>query len=66
MSWKAGKVGFLWSILRTHIYRLCEHKIYEIKQTGNLPNSHWQGNHIVFDKRVKFFNNSKFERNNNV
>ena len=36
-AWRAGKVGWIWSHLRTEVYRQWEYKRYEIEATGRLP-----------------------------
>jgi len=36
-TWKAGKVGFIWSHLRVEVYRLWEFKHYEILRVGKTP-----------------------------
>ncbi|WP_152207615.1 glycosyltransferase family 2 protein [Marinobacter changyiensis] len=38
-AWRAGKVGWIWSHLRTEVYRQWEYKRFEIEQTGRLPAS---------------------------
>lgn len=38
-TWRAGKVGWIWSHLRTEVYRQWEYKRFEIEQTGRLPAS---------------------------
>jgi len=36
-SWRAGKVGWVWSHLRVEVYRLWEYKRYEIGRLGRMP-----------------------------
>ena len=36
-AWRAGKVGWIWSHLRTEVYRQWEYKRYEIAITGRMP-----------------------------
>ncbi len=36
-AWRAGRVGRIWSHLRTEVYRLWEYKRFEIEQTGVVP-----------------------------
>lgn len=36
-AWRAGKVGWIWSHLRTEVYRQWEYKKYEIALTGRIP-----------------------------
>lgn len=36
-AWRAGRVGWIWSHLRTEIYRQWEYKYYEIERTGRVP-----------------------------
>lgn len=36
-AWRAGKVGWIWSHLRTEVYRQWEYKRYEIERTGRKP-----------------------------
>jgi len=36
-AWRAGKVGWIWSHLRTEVYRQWEYKRFEIELTGRLP-----------------------------
>jgi glycosyltransferase involved in cell wall biosynthesis len=36
-AWRAGWVGYVWSRLRTDVYRLWEYKLREIRLTGRLP-----------------------------
>lgn len=36
-AWRAGRVGWIWSHLRTEVYRLWEYKRVEIERTGKLP-----------------------------
>jgi glycosyltransferase involved in cell wall biosynthesis len=36
-AWRAGRVGFIWSALRTEVMRLVEYKALEIKWTGKDP-----------------------------
>jgi glycosyltransferase involved in cell wall biosynthesis len=53
-AWKSGKVGWIWSHLRTEVYRMWEYKFFEINRTGRLPTqipSHAGSP----DPRVKFY-----------
>jgi glycosyltransferase involved in cell wall biosynthesis len=36
-TWRAGKVGWVWSHLRVEVYRLWEYKYYEIRRLGRMP-----------------------------
>lgn len=36
-AWRAGRVGWIWSRLRTEVYRLWEYKLIEIKRLGKVP-----------------------------
>lgn len=36
-AWKAGRVGWIWSHLRTEVYRQWEYKKFEIEKTGRMP-----------------------------
>ena len=36
-AWKAGRVGFIWSALRTDVLRLVEYKALEMKWSGKEP-----------------------------
>lgn len=36
-AWRAGKVGWIWSHLRSEVYRQWEYKRFEIDKTGRLP-----------------------------
>ena len=36
-AWRVGRVGWIWSHLRTEVYRLWEFKRFEIERTGRLP-----------------------------
>lgn len=36
-AWRAGRVGWIWSHLRTEVYRQWEYKYFEIISTGRLP-----------------------------
>ena len=36
-TWRAGKVGWIWSHLRVEVYRLWEYKRYEIGRLGRIP-----------------------------
>ncbi len=36
-AWRAGRVGWIWSHLRTEVYRQWEYKRFEIEKTGRLP-----------------------------
>jgi len=36
-AWRAGRVGFIWSQLRTDVFRMQEYKHYEIGLAGRLP-----------------------------
>jgi glycosyltransferase involved in cell wall biosynthesis len=36
-SWRAGRVGYVWSKLRVEVYRAIEYKWLEMKITGNRP-----------------------------
>lgn len=33
-AWRAGKVGYIWSKLRSDVYRAREYKLYEMKESG--------------------------------
>ena len=53
-AWRVGKVGWVWSHLRTEVYRIWEYKLFEIKKTKRLPiqiPSHSGGP----DPRVRFY-----------
>lgn len=53
-AWRSGRVGWIWSHLRTEVYRLWEFKLYEINRTGRLPTKipQYAGRP---DERVKFY-----------
>ncbi|PHQ14457.1 glycosyltransferase family 2 protein [Marinobacter profundi] len=53
-AWKAGKVGWIWSHLRTEVYRQWEYKRFEIEQTGRLPTS-IPSNPGEPDSRVRYY-----------
>lgn len=36
-AWRAGRVGWIWSHLRTEVYRLWEYKRIEIERTARIP-----------------------------
>lgn len=36
-AWRAGRVGWIWSHLRTEVYRLWEYKQFEMKRMGHVP-----------------------------
>lgn len=38
-AWRAGRVGWIWSHLRTEVYRLTSYKRYEMRLTGVVPSS---------------------------
>lgn len=38
-AWRAGRVGWIWSRMRTEVYRLWEYKRFEIERIGKIPNS---------------------------
>jgi glycosyltransferase involved in cell wall biosynthesis len=36
-TWRAGRVGYIWSKLRVEVYRAREYKLYEMRITGREP-----------------------------
>lgn len=38
-AWRAGRIGWIWSHLRTEVYRIWEYKRIEIEKTGRIPAS---------------------------
>lgn len=36
-AWRAGRVGWIWSHLRTEVYRLGEYKRFEMQRLGRVP-----------------------------
>lgn len=36
-AWRAGRIGWIWSHLRTEVYRLIELKTYEMRRLGRAP-----------------------------
>jgi glycosyltransferase involved in cell wall biosynthesis len=36
-TWRAGRVGYIWSKLRVEVYRAREYKLYEMRITGQEP-----------------------------
>lgn len=53
-TWRAGKVGWLWSHLRVEVYRLWEYKRYEIGRLGRMP-AKISSEPGTRDARVPFF-----------
>lgn len=53
-AWRAGRVGWIWSHLRTEVYRLWEYKRIEIERTGRLP-VNIPAHPGAPDKRVPFY-----------
>ena len=53
-AWRAGRVGWIWSHLRTEVYRFWEYKYFEIKRVNRIikkiPETPGKP-----DKRVKFY-----------
>lgn len=56
-AWKVGKTGWIWSHMRTEIYRQWEYKSYEISETGKLP-IELPSQKGLPDSRVKYFSNN--------
>ncbi len=38
-AWRSGKVGWIWSRLRTEVYRMWEYKRFELERVGAVPKS---------------------------
>ncbi len=53
-TWRAGRVGWIWSHLRTEVYRQWEYKRFEIEKTGRMP-SRIPANPGMPDSRVDFY-----------
>ena len=49
--WRNGATGRLWARLRTEVYRMCEAKVREMRQTGRIPDVP-KATHGCFDSRV--------------
>jgi glycosyltransferase involved in cell wall biosynthesis len=49
--WQDGATGRLWARLRTEVYRMCEAKVREMRQTGKIPDVP-KATHGCFDSRV--------------
>lgn len=53
-AWRAGRVGWIWSILRVNVYRFWEYKRIEMEILGRIPARIPTGPGLP-DSRVKFY-----------
>ncbi len=38
-AWRAGRVGWIWTRLRTEIYRMQDYKVFEMNLRGHVSNA---------------------------